>query len=123
MIKRADVILLAAVLLIGGFIWLGLTIFMQTAAGVAVVYVNGERVGEYALSDEAAVTLRGYNEGYNLLLTTGGMANVTDASCPDRFCVRQRAISLRGEAIICLPHRLAIVIESGEESGIDSFSY
>ena len=48
------------------------------------------------------------------------MASVSDADCPDRLCVRQKAISRKGESIICLPHKLVILIESMEEGDVDA---
>jgi len=44
---------------------------------------------------------------------------VTDADCPDRLCVKQRAISKQGETIVCLPHRLIVKIEGGDAPDVD----
>ncbi|HBE87040.1 MAG TPA: hypothetical protein DDW53_19330, partial [Lachnoclostridium sp.] len=41
-------------------------------------------------------------------------ASITEASCPDKVCVRTGKIHRSGELIVCLPNRVVITIE-GEE--------
>ena len=53
----------------------------------------------------------------NTLVIEGGRARIEAADCPDKLCVKQRAISKAGESIICLPHKLVIRISG--ESGVD----
>jgi hypothetical protein len=53
----------------------------------------------------------------NTLVIEGGRARIEAADCPDKLCVKQRAISKAGESIICLPHKL--VIRISRESGVD----
>ena len=60
---------------------------------------------------------------YNLLMISDGTAFVSDADCPDKLCVKQRAISRNGESIICLPHKLVIRIVAKEESRLDAVTY
>lgn len=62
-------------------------------------------------------------EGTNLLVIEDGKAYILEADCPDKLCVKQRAVSRQGESLICLPHRLVITVESEEESGIDAVTY
>jgi len=42
-----------------------------------------------------------------------------EADCRDGICVDHTPISLNGETIICLPHRLVIEIDGGESPAID----
>ena len=45
--------------------------------------------------------------------------NMPEASCPDQICVHHNKISRNKETIVCLPDRVVITIENGEDSGID----
>ena len=90
------------------------------SGGVAVIMQEGEEICRYALSEDRTVTVQGADHGYNLILISDGTVNVTDADCPDKLCVRQKSISKNGESIICLPHKLVILIESSEESDLDA---
>lgn len=123
MLNKADMLLVIVIMIGGLALWFGLTFFMQTANGIAVVSLDGVTVGKHDLGIDEVVILEGYEGGYNLLVISDGIASVTEAGCPDRFCVRQRDISKRGESIICLPHRLVIRIEQGEEGEIDAVTY
>ena len=89
---------------------------------LAIVYVNGERTAEYPLSEDTTVTLHAPNGGYNILVISGGCADVTEASCPDGICVRARAAQYEGDTIVCLPNKTEIRIEGAAPSDIDLVS-
>jgi hypothetical protein len=88
-------------------------------AGVEIL-LDGELLERYPLSEDRTVTVPGAEEGYNLVLVSGGTVKVTDADCPDRLCMKQKGISRDGESIICLPHRLVVRIQSQKESDVDA---
>lgn len=114
-----DACLLAGICLLALVIWGGFNLINKKEAGLVVVLQEGEMIAEYPLSEDYAVTISD-EDGYNLLMISNGEASVSDADCPDRLCVSQKAISRRGESIICLPHKLVILIESGEEGDVDA---
>ena len=69
---------------------------------------------EYSLSEARTVTLPSYDgAGENLLVIENGAAYVASADCPDGICVAHAPISLVGDAIVCLPHRVVITVEEG----------
>ncbi len=46
-----------------------------------------------------------------------GKADVTEADCPDKLCVHQKAISKTHETIVCLPNKVVVeVTGEGERS-------
>ena len=47
---------------------------------------------------------------------------MAEASCPDQLCVHQPAIRYHGQTIVCLPHRVSVTIEGGEEAPLDGVS-
>lgn len=116
--RRADLLLICALLLLaaGMFVWQ----FLSRKDGARVaVYVDGVRTASYPLDVDAEVRLEHENGSFNLLLISGGTADVTDAGCPDKICVSMHPIRYDGESIICLPNRTEIRIEGGESSGPD----
>ena len=56
--------------------------------------------------------------GYNMVTVKDGKIAVTEANCPDQYCVRQGFCN-SGEQIVCLPHKL--VISFIGDSEIDVF--
>lgn len=52
----------------------------------------------------------------NTITIDGDVVKMIDANCQDLVCVKAfPAISLNGEQIICLPHKLVVEIEGGEK--------
>ena len=52
------------------------------------------------------------------VITLDGAVSVSESGCSDRVCVRTGAVSHMGEAIICVPNKVAVTVESSE-SGLD----
>ena len=74
---RADILLIAALLALAlGFF--AVQRLSRKNGALAVVYVNGERTAEYPLAEDTTVTLHAPNGGYNILVISGGTADVTD---------------------------------------------
>lgn len=111
---RNDILLVAAVLLIAGGAWLFIT--LNKAPGeYAVVLVDQKETARYPLDTDAEIRLESENGGYNILVIKDGAADVTEASCPDKTCVNQHAISNTGEAIVCMPNKTVVKIVGGEQ--------
>ena len=75
----------------------------------AVVTLDGIEIGRYDLSTDTEVEIR-CDSGYNILRIKNGRASVSDADCPEGICTAHFPISISGESIVCLPHRLVIHI-------------
>ena len=117
-VKRADILLIAALLLLGAGLFL-LRALTREAGGEVVVTVNGVETARYPLNENREVRLENADGGWNLLVIDDGTADVTEASCPDKICVNAHAVRHTGESIICLPNRTVISIEGGKPSGVD----
>ena len=87
------------------------------------VYVDGEKLCEYPLSQDTTEKIELGNGSYNILTISEGYADVTEASCPDQICVHHNHIRYLGETIVCLPNKLVVEIEGGESNGIDGSTY
>jgi len=102
-------------------------LFVQFIYGKEGVYVqvtvNGEVYGEYSLNQDIRMCIDdGQTDGFNVFVIKDGKVSVTEADCPDKLCVKQRAISKNGESIVCLPHKLVISVTGGEEAEYDGFT-
>ena len=60
---------------------------------------------------------------YNVLLYKNQEISMPYSSCPDKICVHHRAISMTGDNIICLPHKLVIEITGDVERETDGVAY
>ena len=113
-------LILVGILLLAAFLLFFLTRRSQareTGSGAsAVVTVDGEEIGRYYLNRDGTFPLNG---GSNVLVVENGEAWVSEANCPDKVCMGMGKISRNGEFIACLPNRLIIVVEGGEQSPID----
>ncbi len=107
-------LLLAAVLLIciiGAFF----LFFPAQSATHAQIYSNGELLRTVDLRVDQSFTVSS-GEDYNVITVQSGKIAVTEASCPDEYCMR-RGWCDRGLQIVCLPNSL--VIEFLTDTGID----
>ena len=116
--RKNDIILLAAVIIVAALIW-GFTRITQKDGAYAVVTVDGAVYGVYPLDTDTEIRI-GDNESYNLLVIKDGKAEVTEASCPDKLCVKQGEAEYDGQSIICLPNKVVVEIRGGEESDYDA---
>ena len=56
--------------------------------------------------------------GYNTVTVRDGKIAVTEASCPDQYCVRQGFVN-RGRDIVCLPNKMVIRFLGEQEIDAD----
>ena len=82
-------------------------------ASVAEITSDGavNRVVNLKADQEFTVPCPG---GYNTVTVKGGKIAVTEATCPDQYCVRQGFVN-RGRAIVCLPNKLIISFVGEQE--------
>ncbi len=96
---------------------LGLSLFTMGGedASRARITSNGRLIRTVDLSFDQEFTVEAEG-GYNVVTVKGGKIAVTEASCPDHYCMA-RGFCSRGTQIVCLPNRL--VIEFLGEAEID----
>lgn len=114
--QRRNDRLLGVCIILAAILCLGIYRMTCRTGAEAVVYINGERTAAYPLWEDAQVLLN----GTNLLVIRNGMADISEADCPDKLCVRQAAISRTGESLVCLPNRIVVVIEGNTQDGVDA---
>ena len=97
-----DLLLVLSLLFIAGI--LALVFYLNSGEGeLASVIVDGELVAAYPLScDRVEPIITKYGE--NRLVIRERKAFIEWSDCPTGSCVKHRAVSLVGEALICEPH-------------------
>lgn len=114
---RNDLILIGVCLFVSLAVWIAVTLMKEEGA-FAVVKIDGKEWARYSLLDNREVDIETQN-GKNILVIKDGYADITEADCPDGLCENQHRISKTGESLVCLPHKLTVVIEGAEEEGVD----
>ena len=89
--------------LIGSF----LVLCPQPDAAQAQVSSGGKVVKTVNLRENQQFTITAENGGQNIITVRDGKIAVTDATCPDHYCVK-RGFCASGTDIVCLPNKLII---------------
>ena len=88
----------------------------------ADLYQNGELLQTIRLDTvtaEYTFEVSGNAGATNTVCVRPGSIAIVSASCPDQICVHHSRISRNKETIVCLPDKVVITIENGEDSRID----
>lgn len=118
--RKADVILIAAIVLVGVII--GVILLLSKHDGKYVqVRVAGQVEKVFPLSQDVEYEIAGRDGGSNLLIIREGKAWVEEADCPDKLCKNMGKISRSGQSVVCLPHEVVVEIvdETGPDDGVD----
>ena len=113
-IQKRELNLIVAILVISGLLSAIFYAGNRKAAKEVLVTVDGQAVATLDLNKDTDMMINGYHGGTDHLIIKDGYASITDASCPDKVCVRTGKIHKTGELIVCLPNRVVVSIE-GEE--------
>ena len=107
-VRIADFVLIAALVAVAFLPWIFLR--GKPAKSVAVV-LDGKSVQTMPLDTDSEFVI----DGVGKVVVRDGKAFVTDMTCPDRLCEKMGKISASGNSVVCLPNRLAVTVEGGEE--------
>lgn len=100
------------ILLFGGILaaCLGLSarLFLTgEATGFAEITSGGETIRRVDLRIDQELRVAAPQGGYNMITVKDGKIGVTEADCPDHYCMA-RGMCDSGAQIVCLPNRLVI---------------
>lgn len=87
---------------------LGLSLWLLQPGEAAAVEVwsEGRLLYSLPLSEDRSVTVE-TAKGTNVVTVKNGQVAVTEASCPDKYCM-DRGFCSGGGQIVCLPNRLVL---------------
>lgn len=109
-IKKADIIIAAAVLVAAAIAFLCISSFASAGKTVKVEQ-NGSVIAELPLNEDAIYQVQSGGKTTNTVEIKNGAASVTSADCPDKICVHHREIKKSGESIICLPNKVVVSVD------------
>ena len=124
--KKNDIILIAVLLVVALLTAGGMRIWQVNNtkdAAKVVVTIDGRVYGTYPLSKDMTERIELPDGSYNILTISDGYADVTEASCPDQICVKHNHIKYSKESIVCLPNKVVVTVEGGEENEIDGSTF
>jgi len=121
MFKKKDIQLAFVILIIAIFALILITLTKEEGATV-VITVNGKVSQTFPLNENHTMIIGDESTEYNILEIKDGFVSMTDANCPDKLCVKHNSIHFSHESIVCLPHKVVVEIQGGEESEVDMIS-
>ena len=102
--------LLLVVCLISGFYFLK----PGDASTLAEITSRGQVVKTVDLRIDQTFTVESGNGGFNVITVKDGAIGVSEATCPDHYCIRQGFCN-SGRDIVCLPNKLVISFVGEQE--------
>jgi hypothetical protein len=116
-----------------GYVWTdGLLVLLLLVLAVLITVKAADRskgaTATVRVNGKAVLTLDLYRQGHHSIhgplgatvIETGqGKVRVLESPCAHKICVRMGAASRNGQTILCVPNRVAIIVESGDDSGVD----
>ena len=124
--KKNDIILIAVLLAAALLTAVGMRIWQMNNtrdAAKVVVTIDGQVYGTYPLDEDRTERIELPDGSYNILTISDGYADVTEASCPDQICVKHNHIKYSKESVVCLPNKVVVTVEGGEDSEIDGATF
>ena len=83
------------------------------SAAMVEIWSDGVLIDTWSLAVNQSITID-YDGGYNVVTIQNGKVAVTEANCPDQYCVK-RGFCDGGAQIVCLPHRLVLKFVGEQE--------
>ena len=90
---------------------------LQPDKSVVVILVDGEVYDEIDLSEDQSFDIK-TERGTNKIQVKNGQIRITEATCPDKLCMRHGQLHNKYDTIVCLPNKL--IIEYKNSTGIDA---
>ena len=107
------IVVLAAI--VASFVFLG-PWHMSAGARAHVVVHDGDGNTQTVSLDESRTLEVSTSLGNNTIVIEQGEVRISEADCPKQSCTHQKPISVPGEQLICLPHKLWVEITEDEDS-------
>ena len=85
-------------------------------AAFAEIWSEGTLIRTVSLTEDQSFVVEG-TRGTNTVTVENGKISVTQASCPDHYCMKRGECD-SGPDIICLPNQL--IIKFKDDSGLDA---
>lgn len=95
---------------------------------IAIIKHKGKVIKKIDLSkvkDEEIFVINSDNGHFNKVVIQKNKISISEADCPDKVCMKTGPISNPGDTLVCLPHKLIIIIEgkSPSKNKIDATTF
>ena len=118
-LQKNDVLFLSATALLLAAVLAAMLLFRGKSGKQVVITVDREVFGTYPLSQDNVVRID-TGTSVNELTIENGTAKMTEADCPDKLCMHQKAISRERETIVCLPNKIVVTVTGGGDGSLDA---
>lgn len=109
MIKKNDLLLMSAALLVVLICYLYNNIFNKAGDYVSVNY-RGNEVAKHSLSDSGEYEIPcSANEAFRYKIENGEVFCIY-SECRDKICIHQGKINRNGQSVICLPQQIVLTV-------------
>lgn len=87
---------------------------IKPETNIAIITIDGEKVREVDTSHNQSFDIVSKN-GTNSVIVKDNKIYLTDATCPDKLCVRHGELHNKYDAIVCLPNKVVIEYKNTED--------
>lgn len=115
---KKDFLILMILVVIAFISFLIIRFYYGKDSGEVQVYVDNKLVASYDIRIDDTYIVNVSDE-YNEIIVKDGQVCVSRSSCKNQVCVQHSPISMVGESIICLPHKLVVQIYKGDKTQDD----
>jgi hypothetical protein len=122
-IKKADIVLAVILLMFCA----GTAVFAYghgDEGSQICIEVDGELYGTYPLEEDKVIDVD-TKLGHNQITIKDGKAYMSEASCPDGYCLGQHSaeggINNSRQTLVCLPDRVVVSVTGGSDAKEDTF--
>ena len=119
-IRKADIALFIALVLLGGALVVP-AMFFDASGDTVKIAVAGKLFGSYPLDEDRKIEVK-KGGNVNLVIIKDGYVKMESASCKNQICVHTGKIKRAGQSIVCLPNRVSVTIEGESDEGFDTVS-
>lgn len=102
--KKKEFIFIGSVLGLALLLWGGMYLMRKNDYGSVRITVDGKEYGSYSLAKDQVINIG----NTNVCEIKDGKVKMTEASCPDHLCIKQKAVGNHGGTIVCLPNKIVI---------------
>lgn len=117
--RKHDLLLVLAVLAAAVLLFAGRKLFFSKSPAAVTVSVDGAEVMTLDLNQDCDEIIESPGGGTNRLVIKDGAVHMEEASCPDKVCIKQGAVSETGQSIVCLPNRVIVTITGTDSQKTD----
>lgn len=118
MLNKYDIILIAIVISLAGIMALGLGKNLGYPSNQVKISIDTNEYATYNSAKNQTINID-IDENHNVIEIEDGKVKMTEANCPDGYCLKQGPITQGNETIVCLPNKLMIEFV-GKKSSVDT---